>query len=659
MVLKIDFEKAYDRLEWSFIYRVFEALGFNSVWIHWLKLCISSVSFQVLFNGAPNEVFYPSRGILQGNPLSPYIFIIYMEVLSRIINQGIETKQIFGFRIYRQAPMISHSFYADDSMIFLEANLRNVRGIKTILDRFPSWSCQLVNTSKSVVVCSKNLPRRLARNLCRGLHIQLGTSPGKYLGINIQWGRLSHANSTESLVKITNRLSGWKNKSLNFGGRDVLIKSVLDPSLNHLMCTMKLPKFILCKIDKLGRNFLWQHWDGTNRIHAISWGKVCKPVWFGGLGIRDLEFHNFSFLAKSSWRIACNPDSLVVKLFQAKYHRNTQFWEALPPSRVSWCWRSILRGKELIKTGLKWVIETAHQVNIWNDSWCCNVPLSQILGPTCDPSLRVSDLIDPGNHEWNLSPISSSIPKSVQDQILAIPLSRHVPSSDHRVWTHRRDGNVSVKSCYNWLALSQEGSALNGTKWEHLYKSRCPARIKHFLWLLDQGKPLVRVNLSKRGLDIPVSPIWNALVYAYGVQLPQLHMCLDWIHNVLSLKTDDATVQWGPSICVPMPITPSPTFKEQICVRWLPPINDFVKLNVDGSSNDAGNAGIGGILRGDDGHFLAAFAKLIYRNSNNVAELWAIRDGMQLARNIGIQKLLVESDSQYAINLCLQTYASS
>ncbi|KAI3869618.1 hypothetical protein MKX03_011815, partial [Papaver bracteatum] len=74
------------------------------------------------------------------------------------------------------------------------------------------------------------------------------------------------------------------------------------------MCTLKLPKFILNKVDKLRRNFLWHDKGGQNKIHAIRWDIICKPRWLGGLGIRYLEFHNFSFLSKTAWRIANVPD---------------------------------------------------------------------------------------------------------------------------------------------------------------------------------------------------------------------------------------------------------------------------------------------------------------------------------------------------------------
>lgn len=262
MALKIDFEKAFDCLEWDFIYKVFKSLGFNDTWINWLKLCISSVSFQVLYNGAPSDHFHPSRGIRKGDPLSPYIFISCLEVLSRMINNGLISKDITGFKICKGAPIVSHSFYADDTLIFLKATLSNVKGIRNILEFFSKWSGLSFNASKSVAVFSENLPKRLARNLSRSLQMKLSDKPGKYLGINIQWGRLKGDDFTEVLLKLTNKLSGWKNKALNFAGRDVLIKAVLDPSLNHIMCALRIPKFILDKVDKLRRNFLWHKKTG-------------------------------------------------------------------------------------------------------------------------------------------------------------------------------------------------------------------------------------------------------------------------------------------------------------------------------------------------------------------------------------------------------------
>ncbi|XP_026416325.1 uncharacterized protein LOC113311739 [Papaver somniferum] len=477
MALKIDFEKAYDRLEWNFIFVVFEALGFNVVWINWLKLCVASVNYQVLTNGAPSQPFSPTRGIRQGYPLSPYIFITFLEDLSRLIHKGIEHKLISGFKICRGAPLVSHSFYADDSLIFLKAKIRNVNGICKILDNFSLWSGQLVSSSKSVVVFSNNLPKRLARHLCRGFHMKFG--------------------------------------------RDVLIKVVLDPSLNHLMCTLKIPKFILTEVDRLRKNFLWQDRGGKPKLHA-------------------------------------------------KYFRHTSFWEASKPSRASWSWRSILQGKEIIKAGLKWDIGNGEQVDLWRDVWCSDKPMLQLIDivDTTYPPMKVSALIDPDTHAWNISSIEHVVPAQLLDQIRAIPLAEVNTSPDFRVWPHSKDGLT-----FSLLAYGALGTTFFFPQ-------------KYFDW------KAVTVN-------------------AYNAAAEYV--------KVLSLAPKSEN--------------------KFIChIHWIPPDNCFVKLNVDGASGDAGKAGVGGVLRAADGQFLAAFAKHIYDKSNNVAELWAIRDGMKLVVQLGVPK---------------------
>lgn len=127
MALKIDFDKAYDRINWSFVLSVFSALGFNETWVSWLEACISTVSFRILLNDIPGEKLFPCCGLRQGDPLSPYIFITYLEILSQMINDGILKGTVYGFKIAVGAPMITDSFYADDSLIFPEASIKNVR----------------------------------------------------------------------------------------------------------------------------------------------------------------------------------------------------------------------------------------------------------------------------------------------------------------------------------------------------------------------------------------------------------------------------------------------------------------------------------------------------------------------------------------------------
>ena len=99
MGLKIDLQKAYDRLSWQFLEKVLKAFGFYPVWVHRVITCVSTTRMTLMLNGAPVHNFSPKRGLHQGDPLSPYLFILAMEVLSRLINQKVEASLISGSKL--------------------------------------------------------------------------------------------------------------------------------------------------------------------------------------------------------------------------------------------------------------------------------------------------------------------------------------------------------------------------------------------------------------------------------------------------------------------------------------------------------------------------------------------------------------------------------
>ena len=122
MAVKTDMSKAYDRLEWEFIQLVLERLGFHHRWISWIMECVSSVTYAFLINGSPRGRVKPSRGIRQGDPLSPYIFILCSEVLSGLCNRAQEAGRLTGIRVANESPRINHLLFADDTMFFLKAD---------------------------------------------------------------------------------------------------------------------------------------------------------------------------------------------------------------------------------------------------------------------------------------------------------------------------------------------------------------------------------------------------------------------------------------------------------------------------------------------------------------------------------------------------------
>ena len=116
MALKLDMSKAYDRVEWSFLKDVMVRMGFNSKWIALVMECITSVSYSLLMNGEPHGHITPTRGIRQGDPLSPYLFLLCSEGLHRLIQAVANNGDIKGVSICHNGPKLTHLLFADDSL---------------------------------------------------------------------------------------------------------------------------------------------------------------------------------------------------------------------------------------------------------------------------------------------------------------------------------------------------------------------------------------------------------------------------------------------------------------------------------------------------------------------------------------------------------------
>jgi len=136
MTLKLDMEKAYDRIEWEFLFQVLLKFGFNDKFINWFKECVTFVSFSVLVNNGPTDVFFPQRGLRQGDPLSPFLFILCAEVLARKLQFESNSNNNIGFSIIKNNICIPFLTFADDIIIFSKAKQSACNTIKTIIDDY-------------------------------------------------------------------------------------------------------------------------------------------------------------------------------------------------------------------------------------------------------------------------------------------------------------------------------------------------------------------------------------------------------------------------------------------------------------------------------------------------------------------------------------------
>lgn len=190
-ILKIDLEKAYDRLSWDYIRDTLIEVGLSSDWVRNIMVCIQTSQLHVLWNGEKLQPFNPSRGLRQRDPLSPYIFVLCMERLSHIISNSIHEGVWRGVKLSRSGPMLPHLFFVDDMILFSEASPQQMQVMLDCLDTFYSSYGQKINYHKSLLFCSKSVGVDLALQLSELLSIPLTLNLGKYLEVPTIHGRLA------------------------------------------------------------------------------------------------------------------------------------------------------------------------------------------------------------------------------------------------------------------------------------------------------------------------------------------------------------------------------------------------------------------------------------------------------------------------------------
>lgn len=183
MAVKLNMSKAYDRVEWIFLKEVMIRMGFAKEWVSLIMRCISTVSYVVTTNGRNGRIFKPTKGLRQGDPLSPFLFLICSEGLSTLIRIGTREGLIKGVRASRRGPTISHLLFADDCILFVEATENSARNLKAILQEYEFCSGQCVNFNKSMIFFSSNIEEGGKKRISAEMGIRCSNNMEKYLGL--------------------------------------------------------------------------------------------------------------------------------------------------------------------------------------------------------------------------------------------------------------------------------------------------------------------------------------------------------------------------------------------------------------------------------------------------------------------------------------------
>jgi hypothetical protein len=206
--------------------KTMEAYGFDNQWIKWVMALVSMTSFPILVNGAPTKPFYPSRGIRQGDPLTPFLFILMMEGLIRTIKEATSEGVIKGLQPHKAIPPTMHKKFVDDTMLHGIATVKEATAYKEILDNFAEASGTKFNHSKSMIFFF-NTHIDVQRNLTNILGFKRKTLPTKYLGVPLT-DKVGKKSTWENMInKRQDRVKIWTYQALKFVGMLVLTKVVL------------------------------------------------------------------------------------------------------------------------------------------------------------------------------------------------------------------------------------------------------------------------------------------------------------------------------------------------------------------------------------------------------------------------------------------------
>jgi len=305
ILLKLDISKAFDSVSWPFLLEVLQHLGFGQRWCNLLCLILSTSSTQVLVNGEPGAGFFHQKGLRQGDPLSPMLFILVMDVLNSLIKFATTENLLQPLAVQQVRHRVS--FYADDAVIFLRPSSSDLLVMRQVLDLFGQASGLHTNFSKSSsspIHCSDEDLQQTSDILACAIK----DFPCTYLGLPLTLRKPTKEVFQPFIDKVADHLPGWKASLMNRAGRLVLTRVVLTATVIYLLIAVDLPKWVIRAIDKKQRGFLWRGQKKANGGKClVAWEKVQRPFEYGGLGIHNLEFFGWALRIRWLWAQKTDP----------------------------------------------------------------------------------------------------------------------------------------------------------------------------------------------------------------------------------------------------------------------------------------------------------------------------------------------------------------
>ncbi|XP_074298566.1 uncharacterized protein LOC141629468 [Silene latifolia] len=511
-VLKLDMNKAFDRVSWNFLMLIMKRMGFPIFWRNIIWECVSTISYRVLINGKPSESFRSFCGLRQGDPLSPYLFFMCMEVLSRQLLRAEKFGSLTGIKISRYAPTLSHLFYADDAFLCCKATPLSFETLRDMFKDFEAVSGQMINFSKSYIKFSLNTPADFREYLTSILKMSHVPTFGTYLGVPIDISRKRSALFLPFIDTLTTRIASWSALHLSQPSKLIVISAILLASLNHVFSAVPIPLGVCRKIHALLTSFWWRNDWNKQSIHWTSKSILQAPKEYGGLGFKNTHLLSQALLLKKFWRIHTQPTALLARYMAPKYARDLPI--PLANSRVSqpsFIWSDICKAVSAAKNGICWKLGNGQLLDLWSSRWINGKqPFGTAPVPVPEPSPSLSDLLLESG-DWNPTMVFRYFSSNCAKEITALePPAQNF--DDFLYWKYTEDGSYSVQSGYS-LLWSESSAArcirsfVHTFPWKQVWRKGIPPKISIMLWRLAHNIMPTSDNLISK--HVPVDSMCN------------------------------------------------------------------------------------------------------------------------------------------------------
>lgn len=497
IILKLDFAKAYDKVQWHFLEEVLVKKNFPHRWIGWIKQVVEGGRVGINLNGTPGEYFRTYKGLRQGDPLSPLLFNIVTDALGTMLKNARDRGHIKGVIPHLVEGGLTHLQYADDTVIMMDRDDDSITNTKLLLYCFEMMPGLQINYDKSeVFVIGTTQADQI--EVAKIFNCKVGTFPMTYIGIPISSEPVRLTDLMFVRVKIRKRLSTWQCRYLSYGGKTVLMDSSLSSIPIYTMGFYLLPEILHENIDTDTANFFWHGIEGKRKYHMVKWEAMSTPREWGGLGCLETRTMNKCLLGKWIYKIEKGDTYPCTTLLRKKYLGDRGFYNS-NPNGGSQFWKGLHEIKDEFSQGLKYILGDGKKIRFWIDVWIGECPLKityDNIFKICEQqNATIREIFDGSN--WNLTFRRNYGPREMMewDELLQdLKDVRLKDEPDNIRWMLESSGKYTVRSLYKHLLNpGARYSAMTG-----FWEAKIPLKVKVFLWLLNKDIIQATEQLKKK-----------------------------------------------------------------------------------------------------------------------------------------------------------------